>query len=1030
MNYNKLVELINFISELNQKEISNLANKISEKEYQTLKSKLENLANSFDNILKVMTLIEPDFGKRLELIPTSIERYINKQKETLKNSTKLLADEKSRLVDEGWIKSSINKINQNLSNQNSIESFGQQLLDKVENIIGINVGLFYGISKNDNFSFSLISTLGIDPKNVKQQSIPLDHSFVGRLIFKQKVYQLIPVPDDFSRIDTGLTDCLPKSVFYIPLIHNGESLGLLIIHALEEFYQRTISLLNLIPESIGLSLKSVYSNVVNKELTFQIQEKNKSLESQKEALDSSAIVAETDSRGKITYVNKKFIDISGYSESELIGQDHRILNSGYHEKSFFINLWKTISSGKIWTGEIKNKSKKGAYYWVDTTIYPVKTSTGKISKFIAIRFETTDKKRALEQIESDAKKFEEVSRIKTNFLSNMSHELRTPMNSIIGMIDLLKEEDDIKDNPYIDALSSASDSLLSVVNDILDMQKIESGKIEIERDLFDLDSLVSETIHIMIPLASKNKVKLDLSFDYKIQPLRIGSYNHIKQILVNLIANGIKFSKGKSVTLDVKSDLSNSDVIQFTIKDTGIGMSSEKLSTIFNRFEQGSAGITKKFGGTGLGLSISKELLLLMGSDLSVSSQEGRGSEFSFSLRLDTDHYSDGIFNQYLNHKNLSDKKALICGSLYNQKFFIDLLNHWGCSVDIDSEIRKHSMHKFDYIFSEISLINNDNYYESLLSPVGKIYWFESFHTEKPARKPGKFSIPTLKNPVSRTDLIALINNKTGAIKKSVLMLDDDSDFLDVFEEMIPDQFNVFKTTDPDVASRHLIDHKIDFFFCDEKISKNFSGSSFLHTLSLFGFYADYILVSGYLNSVNQPPEILVIEKPVEKNQILDILHVTSQGTKENSSKKKNKAYNIMIVDDSKENLFVLESYYSKIKNYRTNSFENPNKAIEEFKKNTYDLILLDIHMPEIDGYKALEKFREIEAVKKRAKCKIILLSANASSENIEKSVNLHADGYLTKPIRKHLLIKATSKALSEDCNEFIDPELINKIRA
>ncbi len=204
------------------------------------------------------------------------------------------------------------------------------------------------------------------------------------------------------------------------------------------------------------------------------------------ALDSHSIVAVTDPRGRITYTNDKFCAISKYSREELLGQDHRILNSGYHSKAFMRDLWTTIGGGAIWSGELRNRAKDGSIYWVATTIVPFLGDDGTPSQFIAIRTDISQRKRAEELAEQRALEVEAAARIKGEFLANMSHEIRTPMNGIIATADLMSETAlTTEQREDLETIIQSGRSLLVVINDILDFSKIEAGRVVLDPRAFE-----------------------------------------------------------------------------------------------------------------------------------------------------------------------------------------------------------------------------------------------------------------------------------------------------------------------------------------------------------------------------------------------------------------------------------------------------------------------------------------------------------------------------------------------------------------
>ena len=269
-----------------------------------------------------------------------------------------------------------------------------------------------------------------------------------------------------------------------------------------------------VPQPGGLLFATARDITELRQLEEQMTKDIETLAEFKAALDEHAIVAITDARGKITYVNDKFCTISKYAREELIGQDHRIVNSGYHPKAFIRELWQTIASGRVWKGEIKNQAKDGSFYWVDTTIIPFLDEHGKPYQHIAIRADITEQKSGEErilQLNTDlrrhaaqleaatvharqmAKRAEEANASKSEFLAGMSHELRTPMNGVLGMLGLLTDTPLAPvQQEYVDTAQKSAEDLLVIINDILDFSKIEAGKMTIEPQPFNLQIMLED----------------------------------------------------------------------------------------------------------------------------------------------------------------------------------------------------------------------------------------------------------------------------------------------------------------------------------------------------------------------------------------------------------------------------------------------------------------------------------------------------------------------------------------------------------
>ncbi|MCX6971230.1 MAG: PAS domain S-box protein [Verrucomicrobia bacterium] len=389
------------------------------------------------------------------------------------------------------------------------------------------------------------------------------------------------------------------------------------------------------------------------------------------AVEQSANMIEiTDPNGNIEYVNPAFEKGTGYSSTETIGRNPRILKSGRQDKAFYANLWETILSGNIWRGEFHNRRKDGSLYWESATISPVQNDEGKIAHFLAIKEDITERK-ALEASLTDAlARAETGNRTKTEFLAVMSHELRTPLNGVLGFAELLTETTSLSEEQqtYAETISRSGNHLLAIVNDILDFSSIEKGAMAIHIEPLAVADLVKASALAVRKSAMDKGLSFECKFGPDVPEKILGDDLRIRQILINLLGNAVKFTSSGSVTIRVTRSgrgawasrpreaqgsatmphprveecaltASQEPSLNFSIEDTGIGMSSETIGILFQPFTQADMTMHRTFGGTGLGLAISKRLAEAMDGTLAVESAPGKGSTFTFRLPL---IFSDG----------------------------------------------------------------------------------------------------------------------------------------------------------------------------------------------------------------------------------------------------------------------------------------------------------------------------------------------------------------------------------------------------
>ncbi|MDD2698411.1 MAG: response regulator [Arcobacteraceae bacterium] len=356
------------------------------------------------------------------------------------------------------------------------------------------------------------------------------------------------------------------------------------------------------------------------------------------ALDYIAIITKTDRNGIITFVSDAFCQISGYKRDELIGRSHNIVRDPSLPKEFFKKLWGTIQSKTIFKyPSLPNRAKNGEIYYVDTTILPILDDKGNIEEYLSIRFDVT----ALEhQIRADKKALQSQEK----FLANMSHEIRTPLNGILGFAKILQKQiTDPELKEYAEVINHSGKNLLSLINQILDLAKVQNGHMELDKSWVSFSDIVA--IIKLFDINTKEK-KIDLrcalckvTSDDLFQRIEIYTDSlKLKQVISNLINNAIKFTPtGGYIIFDVKINSFNEKTIKlrFSVKDNGIGIPKDKQEQIFEPFKQADLSTTREYGGTGLGLTLAKDFVKLFDSELKVESELEQGSEFYFEVEFE-----------------------------------------------------------------------------------------------------------------------------------------------------------------------------------------------------------------------------------------------------------------------------------------------------------------------------------------------------------------------------------------------------------
>jgi|GEM_PF-1578670 len=662
---------------------------------------------------------------------------------------------------------------------------------------------------------------------------------------------------------------------------------------------------------------------------------------------SSECIMMVSLKGRVSFMNAAGHWLLGLEGSDDDGFDkikelnrRRVFEFVHEEDALFfkrIVVPSVISQGQ-WSGELHLQNIKSKQQIpVLCSAFTIKSpNTGKPMAFAAINSDITIRKkveRELIEAREDALK---AAQAKAEFLANMSHEIRTPMNAVIGMTGLMFETPlSNEQREYIETIRSSGDALLTVINDILDFSKIESGKLELEQYPFNLRMAVEEAIDIFAAKAIEKNLELVYYIHDGVPAKVSGDVTRLRQILVNLISNAIKFTQEGEIVVEVRLDHSYEEkmkmrskqpnysgeisyesdkiALEFSVKDTGIGIPSDRIEKIFTSFSQADASTTRKYGGTGLGLTISKHLCELMNGNMWVDSDYGHGSKFSFTVLVNKIKEEKQGFSP-----KLSGKQALIVDdNATNRRILSMQVASWGMG--------SHAVENSD---DALKLIKNGE----------------------------KFDIAILDYHMPEMDGLMLafeLRKLPQSQDMPIIMLTS-------------------------AGNRDIVNETMG------------------------------INLSAYLNKpVKQSQLYDILVNIFEKGEIGLVETSRKYGNDRSGSKPKALSLRILVAEDNAVNQKLVIKILQKI-GYNADVAGNGLEAIEAIKQINYDLILMDVQMPEMDG---LEATRHIcQNLPRKERPFIIAMTANAMKGDREACLEAGMDDYLSKPVRLNELQKAIEK--------------------
>ncbi len=554
-----------------------------------------------------------------------------------------------------------------------------------------------------------------------------------------------------------------------------------------------------------------------------------------------------------------------------------------------------------------------------TTAMPIKTTEGE-TKEVMIMLQDVSDLEILREVRLQAEKTANAAKKKADFLANMSHDIRTPMNGVIGMTGLLLDTElTSEQREYIETIRASGDALLTIINDILDFSKIESGNLILEIQSFHICDCIEESLELFASKAIENELELAYVIEKTVPDVVLGDITRLRQILVNLLGNAVKFTKqGKiSVTVNTEEVKENKYLIHFEVTDTGIGIPADRIDNLFDSYNQGDASITRQFGGTGLGLAICKRLSEFMGGEIWVESEVGKGSAFHFTIVAEAGKESN---REYISEpsQTLEGKNVLIVDDNELVRKLVSL------------QISSWDMNPFTVSsgFEALDAINEKRFDVAILD----------------MQMPGMDGImlaAEIRKHLSKNDLPLIMLTSIDKRRE---------DMKDVFE-----------------------------------------------------YFSVYML------------------KPIKQSKLYDaLISVFEAGKEENKTERKENLINpdlgtkfplrILLAEDNVINQKVAERLLQKM-GYRPDIVSNGLEAIKALEQVTYDVIFMDVNMPEMNGFESTKVI--CNNYEKTNRPRIIAMTADVMKGDKEKCLTAGMDDFISKPVKTSELERALEVAAS-----------------
>lgn len=1053
---------------------------------------------------------------------------------------KALKNSELETADKNWLLTGNSELNKKLIGDQSIAQLANSTISFLCTYLKANIGAVYLFNeKNDTLMLS--GKFAFSSAKDIMESFKLNEGLIGQAAWEQKQISLTDISEDQIRITSSFLDAKPKNLLITPFLFEGKTVGVIEMGRLTDFNETEKEFLNVSMDSIAISINTAINQQSLRELLAKVQSQKGEMEiaaleldQQINSLNQAAIVSIADVNGNIIYANDKFCEIAKYTREELLGKNHRILKSEKQPDLLHATMWKSISHGRTWKGEILNKAKDGTFYWVDTTITPFMGIDGKIEKYVSIRFDITNTKNQMQElakqaeefqiqqeelrqlneeleqqaqnlkqqqeelqmtneeleeqtqsleeknkeveaskndIEQKTKQLEISSKYKSEFLANMSHELRTPLNSLLILSKDLSENrkknlDDVQVESAEIIYKSGHD-LLVLINEVLDLSKIEAGKMAVNIEKVALKNFTANLLRDFKHQAEQKGLEIFCKQADNLPEFIYTDSQRLNQILRNLLSNAIKFTEKGNVIIHLEPNTENT--LSISVTDTGIGISEDKQAAIFEAFQQAEGGTSRKYGGTGLGLSISRELAKLVEGEIKVKSNLDKGSTFSLIIPFEI-YAAEESGNEiplkpvsiaprsesdirFLNYPTIKDDRdaiktddkivliieddrnfAAILLKQANKKGFKCLSASSG-----EDGLLLAAKYKPQAIILDMGLpgINGEQVLHELkVNPSVRHIPVHIISANDRSLKPiREGAVEYLMKPISKDGLeeaFVRIENFVNKKIKNLLIIEDSENSRKAMKVLIGNGDVKCYEAGTGKEALELFEHNhIDCIILDIGLP-DMTGFDLIqklgdikgHNLPPIIVYTGKELTKEENNLLHKYAESIIIKGIKSEERLLDETALFLHRTIGNLPKSKQMMINnlhdkeaifhskkILLVDDDMRNVFALSKILQE-RGMEVIKSEDGKNALNMLEVHPdIDLVLMDIMMPEMDGYEAMKRIRS--QIKFR-NLPIIALTAKAMKDDKQKCIDGGANDYITKPIDVERLLSLMRVWLSK----------------